>query len=82
MCVCVDEGDSDSDVFEVFEEGDDFGIHILCDDMWMFGWDLCVCEGDIGPVRQMQDEGLMLDVCEGWRGDWVNFEFDVVFDQW
>ena len=29
------------------------GIHVLCDDMWMFGWDLCVCEGDIGLVRQM-----------------------------
>ena len=47
MCVCVDEDDRDSYVFEVFEEGDDLGYHVLCDDMWMFWRDLCVCEGAV-----------------------------------
>ena len=53
MCVCIGEEDGGVSVLDVVEEGGDLRVHILCDDVGVFGWNLGVCEGDFDLVGRV-----------------------------
>ena len=58
MCVCIGEEDGGVYVFDVVEEGGDLRVHVLCDDVGVFGWNVGVCEGDFDLAGQVYDEDL------------------------